>query len=234
MSTRWALLSDPGRQRERNEDYARAIAGSGLFAIADGLGGHAGGDVASRVAVETALEYLQSAGEIDLEALARSQREAHAALFQEAERSKLWGMGTTLTIVHLDGRRGRLSHVGDTRAGLLRERRYAPLTRDETEIARQVEEGTLSPEQARHHPGRHMLTQALGTQNALVPQTREFEVPPGARLMLSSDGLHDLLPPDELCERASLSDLDSAARELVDRANELGGPDNISVILIDP
>ena len=234
MSLDWALLSDTGRVRARNEDCARATPELGLFAIADGLGGHAGGDVASRVAVETALEFLRASGEIDTEALDRSQYEAHAAIFREAERSELWGMGTTLTVVHLQGRRGRLSHVGDTRAGLLHDGELTPLTRDETAVARLVDEGSLSPDQARGHPGMHVLTQALGTQTALEPQTREFEIPDGARLLLSSDGLHDLLPPDELRALAGIQGLEDAARALVERANQRGGTDNISVILVDP
>ena len=142
-------------------------------------------------------------------------------------------MGTTLTALRLHGDRATFCHVGDTRAGLLHKGRLRVLTHDHTVVGMLVEEGIIGEEDAREHPERHMLTQALGTQDLIEPDVDQISVPAGSRLLLSSDGLHDVVPPDEIAALASGADLEASAQALVDRANALGGPDNITVILAE-
>jgi protein phosphatase len=231
---RFALRTDTGRARENNEDCARAVPERGLFAIADGMGGHVAGEVASRVAVDAALEFLERCDSVDEQQLGRAAEHANAAVLREAAERGLWGMGTTLTLLCVAGGQGSVAHVGDTRAYLLGAQGLEQLTSDHTLIAELVREGLVAPEQARFHPERHVLLQALGAQAKIEPELRRFPLRPGARLLLSSDGLHDLLEERELGELAAQSDLDSAVEALIARANGRGGHDNITAILVEP
>ncbi len=233
MSRRHALATDTGRERERNEDAGRVDAERGLYAIADGMGGHVAGDLASRVAIETAFDALAKAGRLDSDALAEAIRAANDAVLRTAAERDLWGMGTTLTLLHLAPGTLHLAHVGDTRVYLVGDDGLDQLTRDHTLVSVLVLEGLLTPEAARKHPERHVLVQALGTQEVVEPQQLSRELEEGARLLLSSDGLHDLVAPDRIARLARDPDPERGARALIDAANEAGGSDNITVILVD-
>jgi protein phosphatase len=233
LALRYAVLSDPGLARERNEDLAVALPEQGLFAIADGMGGHVGGDVASRVAIDAALACLAPGAALDLDALARAIERANRAVLEEAARRELWGMGTTLTLAHVRGAEIQIAHVGDSRAYLLRENRAELLTTDQTMVELMVRQGVLPRERARHHPERHVLVQALGTQDAIAPELRRVEASPGTRLLLSTDGLHDQVGDAALFELGRLGDLQLCAQALVHAANLTGGPDNITVVLVE-
>lgn len=233
MALRYALLSDPGLARERNEDLAAALPERGLFAIADGMGGHVGGDVASRVALDAALATLEADAAPDLAALARALERANRAVLEEATRRELWGMGTTLTLAHVGSGAIQIAHVGDSRAYLLREDRAELLTTDQTMVELMVRQGVLPRERARHHPERHVLVQALGTQDAIAPELRRVEAAPGNRLLLSTDGLHDQIGDAALFELGARGDLQLCAEALVRAANRTGGPDNITVVLVE-
>jgi protein phosphatase len=239
VSPRWALRTDPGLQRENNEDAARALPERGLFVVADGMGGHVAGEVASRVASDALVEVVVSAPpprRIRDEAarLGEALITANSAVRREAERLELEGMGTTLTALLLRGRTATLAHVGDSRAYLVREGELRQLTRDHTLVAMLVESGALEPEEAVGHPERHVLTRALGTHGTVHPDVSQLRIPRTGRFLLSSDGLHDVVPEREILELAVGDDLDEAVRRLVDATRSYGAPDNVTVLLVEP
>jgi protein phosphatase len=238
VSLVYAVASDAGRVRENNEDAALVIPERGLFVIADGMGGHAAGEVASAVATQTVVDRVAAEPvprRIRDEApiLRRAAVEANAAVVTAAEERKLEGMGTTLTALLFRGRTAIVAHVGDTRAYvLLRSGKLRCLTRDHTFVGLLVRSGVLSEEAAMEHPDRHVLTQAIGTPDGISPEVVCSRIAAKSRLLLSTDGLHDVVPRAEIAELASDPSLETAVARLVERANERGGPDNVSVILV--
>jgi serine/threonine protein phosphatase PrpC len=232
LSARHALLSDTGLERERNEDAGRVDAERGVYAIADGMGGHLGGDLASRTAIEAVFDALQRCEQLDSDALARALQAANRAVLRTAAERGLPGMGTTLTLIALGAGQLHLAHVGDTRAYLVGPDGLQQLSVDHTLVSVLVAEGLLREEAARDHPERHVLVQALGIQDELEPQQLSRELAPGSRILLSSDGLHDLVDPAVIARLARGDDLEAAARALIDAANAAGGSDNITVLLI--
>ena len=236
---KYALQTDTGRERENNEDAARAVEDLGLFVIADGMGGHVAGEVASRVAVETVISFIgghgiTEPGADEARLLSEALFEANSAVLHEAESRKLQGMGTTLTAVRVHGQDLTVCHVGDTRAYILGKAGLEVLTQDHTVVGMLVEEGLIAADAAKDHPERHMLTQAVGTQELLEPDVVQTRIPQAGRVLLSTDGLHDVVSEEEMFELGSDPDIERAARGLIERANEHGGPDNITVILIEP
>jgi protein phosphatase len=232
------MRSDTGREREQNEDYAHVFPELSLFVIADGMGGHVAGEVASHVAVETVATVVSRHEQPRLvrdegPLLGEAILAAHMAVAHKAEELELHGMGTTLTALRIRGRTATIAHIGDTRVCLLRDAKLRQLTRDHTMVTMLIEAGAIAPEQAMHHPERHLLTQAVGPAMPIEPDVFQVRLPRDVRILLSTDGLHDIVPPAELIELASEPDLEQAADKLIARANERGGPDNITVILID-
>jgi protein phosphatase len=239
VTLRCAVVSDSGQLRENNEDAARALPESGLFVVADGMGGHIAGEVASRVASDAIVDIVVSGMQpqrIRDEAprLGEALIAANNAVRREAERLELVGMGTTLTALLIRGSTATIAHVGDSRAYLVRRRELRQLTRDHTLVSLLIDSGVIRPEEAMLHPERHVLTQAIGTQTEIHPDVAQFRISKGSRFLLSSDGLHDVVPGDEIRDLARRPDLDEAARALIDSANAHGGPDNITVVLVDP
>ena len=235
MNFEFAGLTDQGRVRARNEDALLQRPERGLFAVADGMGGHAGGDVASRIAVDVLDEHLLAAGRTsgpdEIEAAIRA---AHEAILRAARaESELEGMGTTLTtlLVHHDG--CAIGHVGDSRAYRLRGGALEQLTRDQTWVQDQIDAGVLTPEQARRHPYSAMITCALGIADVeLDVQLPDPGCEAGDLFLLCSDGLTARLDDRDIAELLVPDDLDGTARALVDAANAAGGPDNITVVLV--
>jgi len=236
---RFALATDPGLVRDHNEDAAAAQPELGLFLVADGMGGHVAGEVASRIAAQTVVDVVGAAkrprrivGEMALlgEAIVR----AHAAVAKEAAERSLHGMGTTLTVLRVRGRTATIAHVGDSRAFLVHGGQMLQLTQDHTLVALLVESGALDPKEAAGHPERHVLTQAVGPPAEIDPELSQAQIPRGARLLLTSDGLHDVVPEAEIAALASRRDLDAAVSALIARARELGGPDYITALLVAP
>jgi PPM family protein phosphatase len=237
--TRYALLSDVGLERSNNEDSAAVDLELGLFIVADGMGGHAAGEIASRVAVEATISALRARprpartrdqGEVLMQAV----HDANSAVVREAEERGTFGMGTTLSLVVVRRRTAVVAHVGDSRVYSIARKSQRQLTRDHTLVAAMVEGGVLSAEQAQKHPDKHVLTQAIGTLGALEPQVLKTRIPARGRILLCTDGLHDALSDAEIGELARRDDLDDAARALVERANAKGGHDNVTVLLIQP
>lgn len=239
MIERWALQSDPGLLRENNEDAARALPELGLFVVADGMGGHVAGEVASRVASDAVVEVFSSTApprRIRDEAprLGEALMAANSAVRREADRLELMGMGTTLTALLLRGRTATIAHVGDSRAYVIRNGELRQLTHDHTLVATLVESGALTPEEAFAHPERHVLTRALGTHGTVQPDVLQVRIPRAARFLLSSDGLHDVVPAPVILELASGADLEEAAHGLVEVTRSHGAPDNVTVVLVEP
>lgn len=243
-----AGLSDVGRVRNRNEDALALEPGQGLAVVADGMGGHPAGDVASRLAVETAVERLSGLpdpdGVWDDDRGGRMREAVHASndrILAEAETNpERRGMGTTLTALLVDPRAGRflVGHVGDSRAYLYRAGALEQITRDDTWVQERIEAGDLPADVARTHPMGHMLTQALGTQPDVDVQVAAGDAPGGSLFLVCSDGLVGMLADHELEailrdeEPADADALERTAERLVARANEEGGTDNITVALL--
>ena len=229
--------TDVGRARSGNEDSY--FCGRTVFAVADGLGGHQGGEVASAAAVEplAALDGREFAGAGEAaEALAAAIREGNAAILERAAGDPgLWGMGTTVTAAALAGERHlQLAHVGDSRAYLLRDGSLEQLTTDHTVVGELVRRGRLTPEQAAIHPERSILTRAVGLDPRVPVDTPDpVELRDGDQVLLCSDGLTEAVDDDRIAELLSAgADGEAACRSLIDAANGAGGPDNITVVLL--
>lgn len=224
-------FSDVGRVREVNEDAHLVDDRLALFAIADGMGGHQGGEVASWTAIE-ALRAAVAGGQPINDAV----QQANAAVLERAAGDPaLEGMGTTMTAaVVAGGRRLLLGHVGDSRAYLWRDGELSRLTEDHSLVEELVREGRLTREQAETHPQKAIVTRALGVDSAIDVDVYSVEVEPGDRVLLCSDGLTDMVRERDI-ERllAGEPDPQRAAERLVDEANEAGGVDNVTVVVLD-
>lgn len=224
-----AAATDIGLVREGNEDSY--LTEEPLFAVADGMGGHRGGEVASQLAVET-LEKMFKEGAGDLP---DQVQEANRVVFERSVLDrKVAGMGTTLTAAAVEGDRVRLAHVGDSRAYLLRDGELRLLTEDHTLVHRMVSEGEISEEEAETHPQRSVLTRALGVDTVVDVDEDTFQVRPGDRLLLCTDGLTSMVSEDQIGEvLRTVRDPQEAAERLVRMANEAGGVDNTTVVVLD-
>ncbi|WP_158890509.1 PP2C family protein-serine/threonine phosphatase [Amycolatopsis anabasis] len=235
---RYAVGSDPGLRRSNNEDAV--YASSRLLAVADGMGGHAHGEVASgttaSVLAELDANLPAELGDIDLLAtLAGAVAEAARRLIDLiSQDAGLTGMGTTLTALLWNGREFGVVHLGDSRGYLLRDDTLHQITRDHTMIQALVDSGRLTPEQAAEHPRRSVLVRALQADTEVEPDLFLHQVAAGDRYLLCSDGLTDVVPVEAVGEAlAEIEDPDAAVRRLIELANEGGGPDNISCVLAD-
>ncbi|HEX6134312.1 MAG TPA: protein phosphatase 2C domain-containing protein [Longimicrobiales bacterium] len=235
-------LTDPGRHRPRNEDAYVLRPGARIYAVADGMGGHAAGNVASRIAAEVLAAAFQRPPSPRIRAPALTRRLLNA--FDAANRAILdhaavhrecGGMGTTLTALAPLAAAPQcvIAHIGDSRAYRLRRGSLTQLTRDHTWVQQQVDAGMLTPLQARHHPLASVLSRVLGTAAVGPADTIVIDVDPGDEFVLCSDGLTTMIDDADL--RAILDrplSLEQRARDLVDAANLRGGLDNITVLLI--
>jgi serine/threonine protein phosphatase PrpC len=231
MRVRVGVRSDIGRLRQRNEDAY--LVKDALFVVADGMGGHRGGDVASTLALET-IESADS-GEITLEALVDDIKRANQAVMERGEADReLRGMGTTVTAVIADDGKAHVAHVGDSRAYLLRDGALQQLTEDHTLVQRMVREGRLTEQEAAHHPQRSVLTRALGVDEDIPVDELSLDVHPGDRLLLCTDGLSSMIDRDRIRKILTREkDPQAACDKLIDAANRAGGDDNITVIVLD-
>ena len=227
----WASGSHTGRIRENNEDVIHPeYDGSGseplLVAVADGLGGHRDGEVASRLAIDSA---VASAGPPWQRVKAANTAILDAVLRQP----HLVGMGTTLTVAQLDPAGSvTLGHVGDSRAYLLRAGRLIRLTVDHSFVQEEIEAGRLSEEQARRHPKRSHLTRALGFGHDIAVDIGSTPLVIGDRLLLCSDGITSMLTDDQIAAILGVGPPSDTAWGLIEAANHAGGHDNVSVVVI--
>lgn len=237
MRFQTASISDVGRRRQANEDRCALDPDLGLFLVADGMGGHKAGRTASELAsaaVMAALDTLQDASGSLAERLRYAVAAANRQIFQTAhDHAELAGMGTTLVALLLDEGRAALAHVGDSRAYLQRGGRLRQLTDDHSIVAELVRRREISPDAAREHPHRHVLTRALGVRPNAEPDLAELTLAPDDVFVLCSDGLTNHVRDEEIAAAlAGEGDLQTAADGLIALANERGGEDNITVVLV--
>jgi PPM family protein phosphatase len=234
IALRYTVRSDIGLLRDGNEDSA--YAGPHLLAIADGMGGHAAGEVASAVAIATLAPLDGDTGGIDmLQALADAIEQANAELHNISVADPATeGMGTTLTALLWSGDEIALCHIGDSRGYLLRDGEFHQITHDHTLVQSLVDEGRLTPEAAASHPQRSLVMRALQSSIPAEPDLAILKANVGDRYLLCSDGLTDVVS-DETVHKTlvQLTDLDEAVSQLVDLAIRSGGPDNITCVLAD-
>lgn len=226
-----AGLTDPGITRPSNEDAL--LVEAPLYAVADGMGGHRAGEIASRVALE---ELLANApGRPDAKALARAVRAANRAVIESAEKSPTrTGMGTTLTAAMVDGLHAAIAHVGDSRAYLLHAGSLERITGDHSMVADLVRQGSITEQDARFHPQRSVITRALGSDANMVADVYEVDAAPGDRLLLCTDGLTGMLEDGYIAEILSTErEPEAAVAKLIEAANRAGGYDNITAVVVD-
>ena len=237
MTFVWAATTDRGLVRGHNEDalWPRPAEGEVaqgqaaeqfLAAVADGMGGHVGGEVASRLAIETAVAT-------DGDAVARVLAANAAVLGAARDRPRLTGMGTTLTLAIFSGDMVEIGHIGDSRAYRYRDGNLEQITRDHSLVAEMVASGELRPEEAAAHPFRSVITRALGLDGAVAVDLVQGEALPGDRFLLCSDGLTTMLEAPRIAALLAGQDGSAAAAALVEAANQAGGFDNTSVVVID-
>jgi PPM family protein phosphatase len=244
-----ASLTDPGRLRKRNEDYVAERPESGLVLLADGMGGYNAGDVASGMATDLVAEGIgqdwqlsrlaqmdrpraqELAAGLIRQHVARANNAVHQAAQHTPEYS---GMGTTLVVGLFFDNLLTVGHVGDSRLYRLRAESLDQLTRDHSLLQEQIDQGVISKEEARLSHNKNLVTRALGVDPAVEAEVHTHTVAPGDMYLLCSDGLNDMIDDEEI--RLTLLTLKSnvqlAAQHLVQAANDSGGRDNISVVLV--
>lgn len=234
IALRYAARSDVGLLREGNEDSA--YASGRLLAVADGMGGHAHGEVASSVAIAAmaSLDEAQQSGDL-LNAIEAAVRDANRRLHEMVGRDpSLKGMGTTLTAMLWNGTQVALVHVGDSRAYLLRRGELYQITHDHTLVQQLVDDGRITPEEAATHPQRSILLRALDGSGEVDPDLTLREAQIGDRYLLCSDGLSGVVSAETLhATLTNIDDPEEVVRQLIDLANRGGGPDNITCVLAD-
>ena len=229
MRVEAGVATDKGRVREGNEDAY--LVEPPLYAVADGMGGHRGGEVASQLALETIAELFRK-GDMPL---TEQVREANRAVFERSGTDRaVAGMGTTLTAALVQGELAHLIHVGDSRAYLLRAGTLRQLTEDHTLVNRMVKAGEITAAEAEVHPHRNVITRSLGTEADLDVDEQDVGLLEGDRLLLCSDGLTGMLTEEQV---QAILEATPAAQEAADRlvraANNAGGVDNITVVVLD-
>ena len=233
VAVRYAVQSDIGLRRQDNEDAV--YGGPRLLAVADGMGGHAAGEVASAAVIEALrpLDTQVPAGEL-LNALDHAVRRANSALSDIVRADpSLQGMGTTLTALLWSGSQLGLVHIGDSRAYLVRDGEMFQITQDHTLVQSLLDDGKITAEEVASHPQRFMLLRALNGGN-FEPDLQLREARPGDRYLLCSDGLHQVVAADALARvLLTVADPDQAAADLIALAIDGGGPDNVSCIVAD-
>jgi serine/threonine protein phosphatase PrpC len=242
--------SDVGRVRPLNEDYHRvwqfplADGELTLLAVADGMGGAAAGEVASKLAMEVLDEsfsrYVEEmrAGnpvvgidKLTEKAMRLANRRVYGAAIKHQGRR---GMGTTLTCVAVQGKHAYVGHVGDSRAYMVRGDKIYQLTKDHSWVEEQIDKGLLSEDEAEEHEWRNLITRALGTRPQVAPDVIEIAVQTGDVFVISTDGLHGLVKPEEiLTEVQRTANRQLSVEYLISLANDRGGPDNITVVIAE-
>jgi protein phosphatase len=242
--------SDVGRKRKGNEDSLFLNPEQHLYVVADGMGGHAAGEVASRVAVDAINEFVTLTGGNDEitwpfgldetlshegNRLKTAIRHANRRVLEATRESAEYeGMATTVAAVLVDDDTAHLAHVGDSRIYLWSEGRISQLTNDHSWVNEQIQSGVISAEQARSHPLRNVVTRALGGRSDLLVDVQARRMKPGDVLLLCSDGLTTMVGDEDIARilDEAAGDVGRAATALVDEANERGGEDNITVVLL--
>jgi len=240
--------TDPGMVRSHNEDAVASDAANGLVVLADGMGGYNAGEVASGMAttvvtteiaqvLQQTQPYAQDKdGNMVAASIVRETvLKANTSVYQAAQSNPQYaGMGTTLVVALFYANKMLVAHLGDSRLYRLRGDQFSQVTRDHSLLQEQIDAGLISPEQAKHAQHKNLVTRALGIDPAVEPEIHEYDARPGDLYLLCSDGLCDMVADDDIGEalHAFGSNLNLAAQQLVQMANDNGGRDNVSVILV--
>ena len=234
--------SDKGKVREINQDYfyiSNSLDEVQLYILADGMGGYNGGEIASQLAVQTAKNYIENNfKEIEkdkdsiIQLLGSSMEYANMVVYEKSkENPELQGMGTTLEICLIYNNKAYIGHVGDSRIYRIRKQFIRKLTQDHSYVQKLVKEGTITNEQAAHHPQKNMLIKALGCNAFVEPDVMVKGFLKDDILIICSDGLTNLVDQETIYEMAS-KNIEQATKDLVNLANDRGGYDNITVVII--
>ena len=236
-------MTDTGRVRAGNEDAWAADVAQGLYIVADGMGGHNAGEIASQLVVESLPKLMQKrAGSImprTSAAIARRLRSAVSRLsrdvFEQAStQPHLFGMGATVVAVMIHGEEAVVVHMGDSRAYLLRDGRLRLLTKDHSVIQILLDAGHITPEQAQFHPDRNRITASIGMPGDPTPDSRRVALRNGDKLLLCTDGLANMVDDLHICQVMDRPESpETICRNLVDAANTAGGDDNITVVMLE-
>ena len=234
--------SDKGNVRETNEDYfyiSNSLDQVQLYLLADGMGGYNGGEIASQLAVQTAKNYIENNfKDIEkdrdsiIQLLGSSMEYANMVVYEKAkENPELQGMGTTLEICLIYNIKAYIGHVGDSRIYRVRKQFIRKLTQDHSYVQKLVKEGTITKEQAEHHPQKNMLMKALGCNAFVEPDVMVKGFLKDDILIMCSDGLSNMVEQQTIYEMAS-KNIEQATKDLVQLAKDRGGYDNITVVII--
>ena len=227
--------SSPGMVRETNQDsfFLDMTPQGALALVADGMGGHVSGELASRKARDALVQALKGGSKYPPLAMAQAVGRANLDIFDyAAAHPGDHGMGTTLTVAVIDDHIAVIGHVGDSRAYLIRDGVITQLTRDHSWVADRVRQGLLSQDEAKRHQWRNIITNSVGTQPEVRLELSALTLQPGDKLLLCTDGLTLLLPDDALLQVLERTPPEEAAHELVRRANERGSPDNVTALVL--
>jgi protein phosphatase len=244
-----ATCTDPGMVRSHNEDSIAADAANGVVVLADGMGGYNAGEVASGMATTVIITELQQAmattqpnaldPQTNKEVATRMVRDqvlkANTSIYHAAQSQPQYsGMGTTLVVCLFFDNRMMVAHLGDSRLYLLRDNEFKQVTRDHSLLQEQIDSGLITPEQAKHAQHKNLVTRALGIDPSVEPEIHEYPVKTGDVYLLCSDGLCDMVDDEDIgmTLQALGGNLKMAAQHLVQMANDNGGRDNVSVILV--
>ena len=234
-------ITDIGKKRSFNQDYAGMTTDEigklpNLFIVADGMGGHKAGDIASRFTVETIKTLIeQSQGKDAISIINDSVKMVNGLLLQKASQSEdYYGMGTTLVIATIFDNVLRVANVGDSRLYVIDDNDITQITRDHSLVEEMVLPGQLRKSEARTHARKNVITRAIGVEEQVEPEMFSIDLKENSKVLMCSDGLTNMLEDAEILSIVrNNSDIEDAARMLIDRANENGGKDNISVIIVE-
>ncbi len=236
MVLRWGAVTSPGLIRANNEDAYFVNEEIGLFAVADGMGGHQAGEVASKLALQVLNRELMniSIHDVSGETLVAAVQEANKEVFSKSQTKESYsGMGTTLTACLVRGYNLILGHVGDSRLYLMRAGVLSQITEDHSAVQELLNQGSIKAEEADAHPYRNMLIRALGTEPALNVDLHQYKLLAGDRLLLCTDGLTRLVP-EKFIQTIITEDKDPGLKvqDMLKKALQQGGKDNITIILV--
>ncbi|MGE0764743.1 MAG: Stp1/IreP family PP2C-type Ser/Thr phosphatase [Bdellovibrionales bacterium] len=235
-----AALTDVGLKREINQDSVLVDHDLGLFVVADGMGGHRGGEVASALAVETVQDFIRERGPDALKTpkklLVEAYREASARIHHKStyESPELMGMGTTMVLMLAVNERAYIANVGDSRCYLFRAPYLWQITEDHSLINEQIKAGVILEEEAGHVLGRNVITRSVGFEREVMADIIERPIQDGDMFLLCSDGLSGLVSNDRIADVCKKGALKEMAQKCVAEAKRAGGDDNVSVILVRP
>lgn len=234
-------MTDVGKRRQMNQDYiytSEIAVGNlpNLFIVADGMGGHNAGDFASRYTVETVLNEIRASGKTEpVQLIGQALEHANREILEKASEDPAYqGMGTTFVAATIHGQHLNVANVGDSRLYIVNQQIHQ-ITRDHSYVQEMVRMGKMNPEEARSHPDKNVITRAVGAAKELEVDFFECDLEPFDRILLCSDGLTNMIEDEQIRRiMCSQRDLAESVQRLIETANQNGGKDNISVVIIEP